>query len=252
MTAIRSTTSDRIKSAIAAIATQALIGYALIAGLAIKTPRAIDEGPKLFRVAPLPPPLPERSVPPPERNKRPEGAASPPNLRSKATEIIAPIPVIRVLQPSPVVVADKPGVGAQPTSGTADIRGPGTGSGGVGDGTGSGGTGNGDGGGYGDETPPRRIKGALKDSDYPSSASEGGFQGTVSVRFLVAVTGRVTGCDVTRSSGDAEIDATTCRLIEKRYRYDPSRDARGRPVPAIVVENHSWVIEDEPPAPSRS
>ena len=44
-------------------------------------------------------------------------------------------------------------------------------------------------------------------------------------------------------SGNAALDETTCRLIEQRYRYDPSRDADGRPVRSIIVVNQDWVLE---------
>ena len=52
--------------------------------------------------------------------------------------------------------------------------------------------------------------------------------------------GRATDCRVTRSSGNAELDATTCRLIERRFRYHPSRDPDWRPVRAVLVGNHTW------------
>ncbi len=248
MTALQPTTNDRIKSAIATIAIQALLGYALVAGLAMTMPRNADDSLKLFRVALPSPPPPDRSIPPPQRSQRPDGAASPPNLRSKATEIVAPVPIVQVLQPPPVVVAEKPGIGADPTTGAADIRGPGTGSGGVGNGTGGGGYGNGDGGG-GDETPPRWRRGDLSNADFPASVLSQDFHGTVSVQYVVTTQGRATQCSVTRSSGSVDVDNTTCRLIEKRFRFDPSRDAAGHPVPVMIVENHTWDLEHDRPAP---
>jgi len=66
------------------------------------------------------------------------------------------------------------------------------------------------------------------------------------VRYFVNVDGRVSGCVVTRSSGNAVLDETTCRLIEQRYRYDPSRDADGRPVRSIIVVSQDWVLERMP------
>jgi protein TonB len=115
-------------------------------------------------------------------------------------------------------------------------------------GTGSGGYGNGDGDG-GDESPPRWRSGRLKDSDYPKAAGVAGISGTVSVRYTVETNGRVTGCLVTRSSGSAALDDTTCRLIEKRFRFEPSRDAQGRAVRSMLEENHEWAIDQQPPQP---
>ncbi|MEH3121922.1 MAG: TonB family protein [Sphingomonas phyllosphaerae] len=68
----------------------------------------------------------------------------------------------------------------------------------------------------------------------------------MAVKYLVWSDGRVRDCRVTKSSGNATLDATTCRLIQRRFRYDPSRDAEGRPVPAWIVENHEWIIVPEP------
>ena len=78
---------------------------------------------------------------------------------------------------------------------------------------------------------------------YPEAAADAGASGTVQVRYFVNVDGRVSGCVVTQSSGNAALDETTCRLIEQRYRYDPSRDADGRPVRSIIVVNQDWVLE---------
>jgi protein TonB len=149
--------------------------------------------------------------------------------------------------PPPVVVAPIAGTGSDASAGAARIPGPGPGSGGIGNGTGSGDRGNGDGdGGF---TAPRQIKGRLKDSDYPRAAGEAGASGTVSVRFVVLTNGRVTDCEITHSRGNAALDDTTCRLIEQRFRFDPSRDADGRPVESMVAENHSWEIQHVPEAP---
>ena len=80
------------------------------------------------------------------------------------------------------------------------------------------------------------------EDDYPRSAFEAGIGGTVLMRFTVGVTGRVTDCRVTRSSGNAELDGTTCRLILKRFRYRPARNAQGRPVAAVVTGKQQWVL----------
>jgi protein TonB len=246
MKLVQSRSEDRIKGAIGAAVLQGLFLYALISGLAVKIPATTADNLKLFGIAPEPPHPAVVKVAPHRASRKPEGAASPPNLRAKPTEIVAPPPVLPFVLPPPVLTAPIAGPGNDPSAGASDVRGPGTGSGGVGTGTGSGGNGNGEG--AGDETPPRWLRGRIKDSDYPISAGESGSNGTVSVRYTVGTDGRVSGCEVTRSSGDAALDETTCRLIEQRFRYAPSRDEQGRAVPSIVVENHDWVIERvEPP-----
>ncbi|WP_281253085.1 energy transducer TonB [Sphingomonas spermidinifaciens] len=235
---------ERVPGAVGAIVATALFGWALIAGLGFDPVARVVESLKTFDVAPQPPPPPDPVIPPPRRDKRPEGEAAPPNLRSKATQVTAPKPlVVLPLPPPPIVVAEKPGPGIQATSGAADVPGPGTGAGGVGNGFGAGGEGDGEGGGWTDETPPIQIRGDIADADYPAHLADAGIGGRVGVRYRVDPDGRARDCRVTRSSGTAELDALTCNYIERRFRFRPSRDARGRPVAAEIVENHEWVPE---------
>ncbi|MEG8014957.1 hypothetical protein [Sphingomonas sp. 22R3R2A-7] len=121
---------DRILSAAGAAGLCAALGYALIMGLGVSLPSAIPDALKTFAVGPPPPPPPpEKVLPRPTRSHRPEGAASPANLRSKATELVAPIPIVPPIIPPPVVAALKPGVGSEATTGAAPVPGPGTGAG---------------------------------------------------------------------------------------------------------------------------
>jgi protein TonB len=237
---------QRLAAATAAVALEALILYALIFGLAVTVPRAAQSILAVVDLAP-PPPAPPPPVPHRIASHRPEGAASPPNIRSHATEVVAPPPAIVLPVPPPVVAAPVAGESRDPTAGNAEIPGPGTGSGGIGNGTGSGGAGNGDGDGGGGFTPPRWLRGRLHNSDYPAEAGEAGVGGTVSVRFSIETDGRVGQCLVTRSSGNAALDRTTCRLIAERYRFRPSLDPNGRPVRSQMVEDHSWVPLNETP-----
>jgi protein TonB len=239
---------ERIGPAIAAAAVSAALGWALLIGLAgAPLAQRFEDGLAVFRVTPPPPP-PTKVVPKRTHSSRPSGRAAPPNIRSQATQVAAPKPIVIVpLPPPPIPVALKPFAGNQPTQGATNKVGPGTGAGGIGDGTGSGGWGDGDGG-PGNETPPVWKRGRLTDADYPRDIGDAGFQGTVAVKFLVWVDGRVRDCQVMKSSGNATLDATTCRLIQRRFRFDPSRDAEGRPVPAWIVENHEWIIVPEPAA----
>lgn len=225
----------------------ALLLWALVLGLAVHAGGVRESALKLFGVVPPPPPPVERT-PPPQRNFRPAGAAAPPNLRARPTEIVAPVPVVVLPVTPPVVVAPVASTDVQASAGAADIAGPGTGAGGEGDGLGAGGDGDGDGAG---DVPPRRIGGRIKDSDYPLDAGKQGISGTVGVRFVVGVDGRVPRCQVTRSSGSDLLDATTCRLIMQRYRFKPGHDARGRPFESTIVQNETWIIHEEPPEARR-
>ncbi|MDB5692013.1 MAG: hypothetical protein JWO81_1076, partial [Alphaproteobacteria bacterium] len=241
--------NDRIKAALGAALFEGALAYAVIVGLGVRPPAVVSDQLKLVGLLPERPPIPPKKIaPPPKRTPQKEGAASPPNLRAKPTEIVLPPPPMKIPVPPPVAAAPIAGLGSAPSAGAADIRGPGTGSGGLGNGTGSGNGGNGGGGGGGgDGGPPRWLKGRIKDSDYPRGAREAGIGGTVAVRYAVEIDGHVTGCRVIESSGNAELDETTCRLLQKRFRYKPATDNRGRPVRAFIEEDHTWVAGGHPP-----
>jgi periplasmic protein TonB len=236
----------RLRGAAAAIAVEALLAALLFAGLRTQALVRSDPDASLLSFdvpPPPPPPAPEPAV----RRAAPkaEGAAAPPNRVSKATEVVAPPPPI-LLPPSPVVAAPKPATASDSASGAAPVAGPGTGAGGVGEGTGSGGRGNGPGGGGG--VPLRWIGGGITDADYPRAALKAGASGTVGLRFVVGVDGRVSSCTITRSSGNRDLDETTCKLIRKRFRYVPSKDAAGRPYADTVTGEHRWDLYESPDA----
>ena len=110
--------------------------------------------------------------------------------------------------------------------------------------------GDGDGGGGGG-SPLRQIGGRISGRDYPRDLLRAGLGGTVWVRYVVGTNGRVGECRIARSSGYPELDETTCRLIVERFRFKPRRDASGRKVSGVVVEDHRWVVDEPPPGDDR-
>ena len=169
-------------------------------------------------VPPPPPPPPEPVAKAPE----PQGAAAPPAPR--ATPRPRPTPRI-VIAPKPAPTAAS--TGAAVNSG-ASAAGAGGGGGGQGSGTGSGARGDGSGGGK--VRRAEKVAGELKTKDFPRSGANDRDGKFITVRFVVGTDGRVGNCRVVQSSGSAEADAITCRLIEKRFRYRPALDAVGNPV----------------------
>lgn len=235
--------TSRIKSASAVLAGHALLGYALLQGLQTSVAAPPIKPLKLFDVTvaiPLPPPnLPP--VPVSEAASR-EGAAAPVGLRAAAALIVAPTPRVVLERPSPVIAALLPGVGSEARTGASTQIGSGPGSGGEGNGAGSGRSGSGAGGG-GILARAQWVSGGMRNSDYPRAAGRAGIGGAVVTRFTVGTDGRASGCKVTRSSGTAELDATTCRLIEQRFRYRPARDLEGRPISDVMGWKQTWWIE---------
>ncbi len=238
-------TRGRVISAAGAAGLQSLLVWVLVAGLAVGAPARIIDNLKLFAVTPPPPPPRTIPDPPKATSRKAQGKASPANLRARPSDIVAPPPPTP-LPPPPLAAAPKAGPDSAASAGAAPVAGPGTGAGGTGDGSGGGGDGDGDGG-----VPLQWIKGRIKDSDYPDNAWRAGVSGTVYLRFIVGVEGRVTSCKVTTSSGSPDLDNTTCRLIIERFRYRPGRDRHGRPIPQEVSGYHRWELwrrdnEDDP------
>lgn len=246
---MRADPRERAASALASGLLVAGLGWALVAGLRVRLPGAAERMLTAFDVVTPPPPPRERVVPPPKRSKRAEGRAAPANLRSVATAVVAPVPVVPPPVPPLVAVAPVAHVGGDPTAGASDRPGPGTGAGGEGDGFGGGGAGDGDGGGWAELTPPRWRRGRLGHGVLPEELRERDGLYALEARFRVEPDGRVTGCRIARSSGWPALDANACQGFERRIRYHPARDPDGRAVASTVVSRQEWLVEGEPDAP---
>jgi len=181
---------------------------------------------------PIPPPPP----PPPPETAAPEqqGKAAPPAAR--ATPKPKPIVPI-VIQPKPAPLPKSTGDAER--SG-ARTTGAGSGGGGQGSGISSGGSGKGSGGGLLRRAECVKCSGELQPKDFPKSGAgerDGRF---IIVWYTVGTDGRARNCRVTQSSGSAEADAITCRLIEKRFRYRSALDAQGNPVASETGWKQWW------------
>ena len=233
--------NQRGRAAIAVALLHLALGYALIVGLGVDFRRAIEAPLRVISIE-VPPP-PEAAIPAAVHRPEPEGAAAPQSLKARPTPVVAPrqAPSRSWAVPMPMPAA----TGNARNAGASSEPGTGTGGGGEGTGAGSGRGGGGTGGG-GLASRARRIGGALADSDYPGRGRRDRIE-SVSVRFTVGVDGRVGRCAVTASSGNPRLDAVTCDLIERRFRYRPATDARGDAVPSVVATSFDWV----PPALNR-
>lgn len=184
---------------------------------------------KVFDVTQPPPPPPAALAKPKPKDK--EGGSASPNVKSEATAVVAPKPIVEPQKPNPIVAAETPRLANQATQG-ASIPGPGTGAGGIGNGTGSGSGGNGPGGGGGVAVPVTLVRG-ITARDYPPAIMRGWPRGgAIFLRLRIEPDGRPSRCDVMRSFGNASTDQWTCSLITQRGRFRPALDARGVPIPA--------------------
>lgn len=229
---------ERTASMAAVALIHVAVAYLFIAGLAYRFIPSPENALRVFAVNVPPPPLPEPERPRSARPER-EGAAAPEGRKARASPVVSlPSPVER---PQPVTAAPIPRDGSESSAGAAE-RGVGPGSGGTGAGTGSGGQGAGSGGGGGARA--RQIDGRIRHRDYPPGALRDRIGGTVRVRYTVGIDGRPRNCVVERWTGSIELATTTCRLIERRFRYRPALNAAGEPIPSEVGWEQIWWLEN--------
>ena len=180
--------------------------------------------------------LPEPQPPPPEDPGKAELEVGAAGKKAEPTPVVAPKPAIELPTKPPVVAAPVAGTGSAPTAGAAET-GTGPGAGGSGTGRGGGGSGGG-GGGIGAEA---KLLGG-NSSKLPARllrvfAAERGYGYLL---LTVSDAGRVTGCDVLQTTGDADVDQALCNLMIRQSRWSPARDKQGEPITVKVRYTATW------------
>jgi protein TonB len=80
--------------------------------------------------------------------------------------------------------------------------------------------------------------------DYPAASLRRGSEGTTHFRVVVGSDGRVDACEVTRSSGDVQLDAAVCKNVERRARFEPATDGNGQKAVGTYTSRVTWQIPD--------
>ena len=94
-------------------------------------------------------------------------------------------------------------------------------------------------------TPPKRDKGLrslFSPDDYPIAAMKAGRMGKADVRLRVGENGSISECSILRSSGSADLDTVTCKVLNERAKFEPARDVDGKAVRGIVVTSIQWIM----------
>jgi protein TonB len=213
----RTTDPRRRTSAITGvIAIHALIAYVLVTGLVYELVPHKDGDLTGYRI-PLPPPAPPPTpIPQPRASPNPVPAPTP-----------GPIPY----PPTPGPTA---GPDPYPTPGPFPTSGPDTGPTG---------------------TPTSKAvfrprQPLLKDDprqwvntdDYPSRDLRAGNEGTAVFRAVVGSNGRVSACEIVRSSGHPALDAATCKAVTARARFEAATDENGEKVVGTYTNSVRWQI----------
>jgi protein TonB len=195
------------------------LGYALITGLAYDVVNKVVE--RVTTVDIEEPPPPEEEPPPPE--EMPETAPPPPVAPPPPINIAPAPPPIRtqptIPPPAPPVLRVPPAapVGPPPPPPPPRVQPK-------------------------DATPRGNPGSWANTNDYPARALREEREGVTRFSVSVGADGRVTSCNVTGSSGHSDLDETTCRLIQRRARFNPATDGEGRPTTDTWSSAVRWEI----------
>ena len=190
-----------------------VVGYALVTGLAyeaatkiIEKVTTVDIKEEVKKEEPPPPPPKKADVPPPPI------VAPPPkiNVTSVAPSVQT---VIEVPPPAPVVLVPPPPSAPPPPRFTPKGA-----------------------------SPKSNPGGWATTNDYPSRALREEREGTTGFRVSVGPDGRVSDCQVTSSSGHADLDQATCDNVRRRARFTPAMDGEGNPTTGSYSNRIRWVI----------
>jgi TonB family protein len=80
--------------------------------------------------------------------------------------------------------------------------------------------------------------------DYPSLALREEREGTAAFRVTVGKDGSVTGCEITTSSGHADLDEVTCANVTKRAKFHPAQDKKGNITTGTYANRIRWQIPE--------
>jgi outer membrane biosynthesis protein TonB len=89
----------------------------------------------------------------------------------------------------------------------------------------------------------------VTNGDYPPGAVRNEQYGTLHFTLTVDITGTPDSCHITWTTGFVELDQYSCALLLKRARFNPARDAKGKPVRATYSSKFRWELPSMPKTP---
>jgi periplasmic protein TonB len=185
-------------------------GYALVTGLAYDAAKQAIEDLKTFDVQEDKPEEPDKPPPPPEKldiPPPPKVTAPPPVVQSPVvstnTQMAAPPPMTIAAPPAPPPPPPPPP--APKVAQKATQKG-----------------------------------GSISDEDYPSSSIRNEEQGVSRASFTIGTDGKVASCNA--SGASPTLDALTCSLIQRRFRFKPALDESGNPISETRTQNVRWKL----------
>lgn len=208
--------TNRIVSIIIVILLHAFLGYALVTGLAYEAVQNVKAKLNVVDVKEEEPPEEEEPPPEPEKQIEPPVVSPPPLVKT-----VSPPPTIQTVSVAPPSITLVPRA-APPAPAAPPPPPPPAG-----------------------ETKSAKPRGNpgnwANTNDYPSRALQQEREGTTGFSVTIGTDGRVIDCQVTQSSGHADLDAATCTNVKRRARFEPALRG-GQPVQGSYSNRVRWEI----------
>lgn len=208
--------TNRLVSIVIVLLLHAFLGYALVTGLAFeavqkvkKTLTSIDVEEEKPPEEEPPPPEPDKQIEPPVVSPPPlvRTVSPPPTVQTVATPPPAITLVPRAAPPAPAAPPPPPPVAKRPNP-----------------------------------IPKGNPGNWANTNDYPSRALQQEREGTTGFRVTVGPDGKVQACQITSSSGHADLDDATCKNVTRRARFEPALDSNGSPTSGSYSNRVRWQI----------
>lgn len=206
--------SSRTVSIVIVALIHAVLGYAFVSGLGMQYVKKAAEQLNVVDVKEEPPPPDEEPPPPPpDQPIEPPPVVAPPPI----VQTPAPAPPIQTVRTPPPVFNPVPVAAPPPPPPAPKVA--------------------------AQKATPRGSPGSwVTDADYPSRAQREERSGTTGFRLEIGPDGRVTNCTVTSSSGHADLDAETCRLLPRRARFKAAVGSDGQPMADSFSSRIVWKL----------
>lgn len=91
-------------------------------------------------------------------------------------------------------------------------------------------------------TPRGNPSSWIMERDYRTRWIREGLSGVAGFTLEIDARGRVSDCTITRSTGHAVLDGATCRLLERRARFNPARNPAGEATSGSYSSSVAWKI----------
>ena len=187
------------------------LGYAFVTGLALKAVKAIVNPLETVNVKEDAPP-PDEPPPPP-----PKEVEIPPFVPPPEVSVIQDAPAPTITTQSTISSPEPPRFTPPAPPAPPAVR----------------------------PTPatPRGRGNIISEDDYPDASRRAEEQGVVRVSYVVDTDGKVSSCTVVQSSGSSRLDDATCKIIMRRFRFNPAT-VNGQPVPETKTQPVRWQLRD--------